>query len=201
MADYKPTGDEIKQLRAMTGAGMLNCKNAIIEFNGDIEKAKEYLRKKGLAIVSKKASRGACEGLVYAYIHHNSKNGVLVEVNCETDFVARTSNFQELVAEIAMHIAAQPGTLGISPDDIPADALESEKEIHREQARATGKPDNVIEKIIEGKLKKFYADVCVLNQQWVKDDKKTIQDLINESVAKLGENIVLKRFARFQIGE
>jgi len=201
MADYKPSADDIKQLRAMTGAGMLNCKNALVEFSGNIEKAKEDLRKKGLAIVSKKAARGASEGLVYAYIHHNGKTGVLVEVNCETDFVARTEDFQNLVAEIAMHIAAKPASAGVTPEDIPPDTLEAEKDIHREQAKTTGKPDNVIEKIIEGKLKKFYSEVCVLHQQWVKDDKKTIQDLINEAVAKLGENIVLRKFCRFQIGE
>ena len=150
---------------------------------------------------SKKATRGAKDGLVYAYIHHNGKNGVLVEVNCETDFVARNEEFQELVAEIAMHIAAKPMSLAVTEEDIPRDELEKEKEVHREQAAATGKPENVIEKIIEGKLKKFYSEVCVLNQPWVKDDSKTIQDMINEAVAKMGENIVLRRFARFQIGE
>jgi elongation factor Ts len=201
MADYKPSADEIKQLRAMTGAGMLDCKNTLLECEGNLEKAKEELRKKGLAIVSKKAERGAKEGIVHAYIHHNSKTGVLVEVNCETDFVARTDDFKNLVAEIAMHIAARPASLAVSREDISAEILEAEKEIHREQAKATGKPENVIEKIIEGKLKKFYAEVCVLDQQWIKDDKKTIRDLINETIAKIGENIVLKRFARFEIGE
>jgi len=201
MSDYKPSADEIKQLRAMTGAGMLNCKNTLVEFKGDVEKAKEDLRKKGLAIVSKKATRGAKDGLVYAYIHHNGKTGVLVEVNCETDFVARNEEFHELVAEIAMHIAAKPASLAIREEDVPQDEVEKEKVIHREQAAQTGKPENVIEKIIEGKLKKFYSEVCVLNQPWVKDDSKTIQDMINEAVAKMGENIVLRRFARFAIGE
>jgi elongation factor Ts len=201
MADYKPSADEIKQLRAMTGAGMLDCRDALARFKGDIEKAKEELRKKGLAIVSKKADRGAKDGLIHAYIHHNAKTGVLVEVNCETDFVARTDDFKNLVGEIAMHIAARPTTVAVSAEEIPAELLEAEKAIHREQAESTGKPANVIEKIVEGKLKKYYSEVCVLDQPWVKDDKKTIRDLINETIAKIGENIVLRRFARFQIGE
>jgi len=201
MADYKPTTEDIKQLREMTGAGILDCKMCLLEHEGNIEKAKEDLRKKGLAIVSKKAVRGAKEGLVQSYIHHNAKTGVLVEVNCETDFVARTDDFRALVAEIAMHIAAKPGTVAVTIEEIPAEVLEKEKDIHREQAATTGKPANVIEKIIEGKLKKFYSEVCVLEQPWVKDDTKTIKDLINETIAKVGENIVLKQYARFQIGE
>jgi len=201
MPDYKPTTDEIKQLRAMTGAGMLDCKNAICQFCGDVEKAKEELRKKGLAIVSKKAERGAKDGLILSYIHHNNKTGVLVEVNCETDFVARTGDFRKLVEEVAMHIAAKPGTLCVGKDDVPPEELEKEKDIYREQAAGSGKPPAIVEKIVEGKLKKFYSEVCVLNQPWVKDDSKTIQDLINDVIAKVGENIVLRRFCRFQIGE
>lgn len=201
MADYKPTTDQIKELREMTGAGILDCKMCLLEHEGDIDKAKEDLRKKGLAIVSKKSGRGASEGLVHAYIHHNGKTGVLIELNCETDFVARTEDFKDLVAEISMHIAARPASVAVTIEEIPEDILEKEKEIHREQAAATGKPENVIEKIIEGKLKKFYSEVCVLEQPWVKDDGKAIKDLINDAIAKLGENIILKRYARFQIGE
>ncbi len=201
MAEYKATTDEIKQLRAMTGAGMLDCKNAIEKFSGDIDKAKEELRKKGLAIVSKKASRGACDGLVQSYIHHNGKTGVLVEINCETDFVARTEDFHKLVEEVAMHIAANPNSEWVDKDEIPEAILNPEKDIYREQMKESGKPPEILEKIIEGKLKKFYSEVCVLDQPWVKDDSKTIRDLINETIAKVGENIVLKRFARFQIGE
>jgi len=201
MADYKASPDEIKQLRTMTGAGMLDCKNAIEQFTGNLEKAKEELRKKGLAIVSKKASRGACDGLIHAYIHHNAKTGVLVEINCETDFVARTPDFRTLVEEVAMHIAANPASQWITKDEVPPEAVEAEKEIYRGQIADSGKPPQVVEKILEGKLKKFYSEVCILDQPWVKDDKKTIRDLMNEVIAKVGENIVLRRFSRFQIGE
>jgi elongation factor Ts len=173
----------------------------LTQFAGDIEKAKEELRKKGLAIVSKKATRGAKDGLIHAYIHHNKKTGVLVEVNCETDFVARTDDFQNLVEEIAVHIAANPGSQWVDRDDVPQEAIEAEKEIYRGQFAESGKPPEIIEKIIEGKLKKYFTEVCVLDQQWVKDDKKTIRDMINETIAKVGENIVLRRFTRFQIGE
>ena len=190
----------VKQLREKTGAGMMDCKNALSEVNGDIEKAIEFLRKKGLATAQKRAGRALSEGTIQSYIHMNGKLGVLVEVNCETDFVAKNEDFLAFAKNIAMHIAAS-NPLGITAEDVPEDVIETEKEIYRAQALEMGKPENVIDKIIEGKLKKFYEESCLLNQPYVRDTDMSISDLLNELIAKIGENISIKRFVRYQIGE
>lgn len=193
----------VKELRERTGAGMMDCKKALEESGGDVSKAAELLRKKGIAKAEKRSGRTASEGLVSSYIHHNGKVGVLVEVNCETDFVARGELFQSLVRSVAEHIAAgvpQPA-LAISRDEIPAEIVERERRILTEQAQASGKPANVIEKMIEGRVDKFFQEVALLDQPWVRDDSKTIGDLLKETAAKTGENLVVRRFARFKIGE
>jgi elongation factor Ts len=190
----------VKQLREKTGAGMMDCKSALTEVGGDLEKAIEFLRKKGLATALKRAGRAMSEGTIQSYIHMNAKLGVLVEVNCETDFVARNDDFLGFAKNIAMHIAAS-NPLGIVPEDIPEAVIEKEKEIYRAQALDTGKPANVIDKIVDGKLKKFYQDNCLMNQAYVRNPDKTITDLLNELIAKIGENISIKRFVRYQIGE
>ena len=190
----------VKQLREKTGAGMMDCKGALREVGGDIEKAIEFLRKKGLATAQKRAGRAMTEGTIQAYIHMNAKLGVLVEVNCETDFVAKNDDFLGFAKNIAMHIAAS-NPLGIAPEDIAQEVIEKEKEIYRAQALEMGKPENVLDKIVEGKLKKFYQDNCLMNQPYVRDPDITIADLLNELIAKIGENISIKRFVRYQIGE
>lgn len=190
----------VKELREKTGAGMMDCKKALSEVNGDIEKAVEFLRKKGLATAQKRAGRALNEGIIQSYIHMTGKLGVLVEVNCETDFVAKNDDFQEFAKNIAMHIAAS-NPLGISPEDVPEDLIEKEKEIYRAQALEMGKPENVVDKIVEGKLKKFYEESCLLNQPYVRDTNLSVADLLNELIAKIGENISIKRFVRYQIGE
>ena len=190
----------VKQLREKTGAGMMDCKNALSEVNGEIEKAIELLRKKGLATAQKRAGRTLSEGIIQSYIHMTGKLGVLVEVNCETDFVAKNEGFQEFTKNIAMHIAAT-NPLGITPEDISQEIIEKEKEIYRAQALDLGKPENVIDKIVEGKLNKFYQENCLLNQPYVRDADISIADLLNELIAKIGENISIKRFVRYQIGE
>jgi len=190
----------VKQLREKTGAGMMDCKNALSEVEGDVEKAIELLRKKGLATAQKRAGRALSEGIIQSYIHMTGKLGVLVEVNCETDFVAKNDDFQEFTKNIAMHIAAT-NPLGIAPEDISPDIIEKEKEIYRAQALDMGKPENVIDKIVEGKLKKFYEESCLLNQPYVRDTDICIADLLNQMIAKIGENISIKRFVRYQIGE
>lgn len=189
----------IKELRERTGAGVMECKEALKEANGDIEKAIEILRKKGALKAEKKASRSANEGLIGAYIHAGGKIGVLVEVNCETDFVARTDEFQQLVKDIAMQIAAMSPEY-ISREDVPPEVIEKEKEIYREEALRSGKPEKVVEKIVEGKLEKFYQEKCLLEQPFIKDESKKVKDLITEVIAKLGENIRVSRFVRFQVG-
>ncbi|HAK87919.1 MAG: translation elongation factor Ts [Nitrospirae bacterium GWC2_46_6] len=193
------TADKVKDLREKTGAGMMDCKKALSESGGDMEKAIDLLRQKGLATAAKKASRAASEGLIGSYIHMD-KLGVLVELNCETDFVAKTDDFRELVKGIAMHIAAANPTY-VAREEVPADVIEREKEIYR--AQVTNKPPQVVEKIIEGKLDKFFGDACLLDQVFIKDPegKQKIKDLITEKIAKFGENIVLRRFVRFQLGE
>lgn len=191
---------QVSELRKATGAGLMDCKKALTETNGDMEKAIDYLRKKGLAAASKKAGRAATEGLVGSYIHAGGKIGVLVEVNCETDFVAKNENFQAFVKDIAMHIAAASPRYVVR-EEVPADVLEREKEIYRAKARESGKPDNIIEKIIEGQVNKFYADICLLEQQYVKDPDKTIQTYLNETIAAIGENMSIRRFAKFVLGE
>ena len=190
----------VKQLREKTGAGMMDCKNALSEVNGEIEKAIDLLRKKGLATAQKRAGRALSEGIIQSYIHMTGKLGVLVEVNCETDFVAKNEDFQEFAKNIAMHIAAT-NPLGITPEDISQELIEKEKEIYRAQALDMGKPENVIDKIVEGKLNKFYQENCLLNQPYVRDTDISIADLLNELIAKIGENISIKRFVRYQIGE
>ncbi len=194
------TAAQVNELRKVTGAGLMDCKKALTETGGDQEKAVDYLRKKGLAAASKKAGRVATEGLVGSYIHAGGKIGVLVEVNCETDFVAKNENFQAFVKDIAMHIAAAAPQY-VRREEVPADALEREKEIYRSKARETGKPENIIEKIIEGQINKFYADICLLEQSYVKDPDKTVQTYLNETIAAIGENISIRRFARFALGE
>ncbi len=190
----------VKQLREKTGAGMMDCKSALSEVGGDMEKAIEFLRKKGLATAQKRAGRAMTEGTIQSYIHMNAKLGVLVEVNCETDFVAKNDDFQGFAKNIAMHIAAS-NPLGIAPEDISPQVIEKEKEIYRAQALDMGKPENVLDKIVDGKLKKFYQDNCLMNQPYVRNPDMTIADLLNELIAKIGENISIKRFVRYQIGE
>ena len=190
----------VKQLREKTGAGMMDCKSALTEVGGDMEKAIEFLRKKGLATAQKRAGRAMTEGTIQSYIHMNAKLGVLVEVNCETDFVAKNDEFQGFAKNIAMHIAAS-NPLGITPEDIPQEIIEKEKEIYRAQALDLGKPENVLDKIVDGKLKKFYQDNCLMNQPYVRNPDISIADLLNELIAKIGENISIKRFVRYQIGE
>ncbi len=190
----------VKQLREKTGAGMMDCKNALSECDGDMDKAVDFLRKKGLATAQKRAGRAMTEGIIQSYIHLGGKLGVLVEVNCETDFVARSEDFQEFAKNISMHIAAS-NPLGIQAEDVPEDIVNKEKEIYRAQALEMDKPENVIDKIVEGKLKKFFTDNCLMNQPYVKDPDKAISDLLTELIGKIGENITIKRFVRFQIGE
>jgi elongation factor Ts len=194
------TADQVKQLRDKTGAGMMDCKTALTEAGGDFEKAVEYLRKKGLASAAKRAGRAAKDGMIGHYIHMGGKVGVLVEVNCETDFVARTEDFQILAKELAMHIAAADPRY-VRREDIPADALEKEKEIYRAQFAGSGKPANVIEKIVDGKLESYYAQVCLLDQPSVRDQNVTIAQMIASAVVKTGENITVSRFVRFKLGE
>lgn len=194
------TAAQVNELRKITGAGLMDCKKALTETNGDIEQAVDYLRKKGLAAASKKAGRAATEGAVGSYIHAGGKIGVLVEVNCETDFVARNDNFQVFVKDIAMHIAAASPQF-VRREEVPAEILEREKEIYRAKARETGKPENIIEKIIEGQVNKFYAEICLLEQSFVKDSDKTVQQFLNETISSIGENISVRRFARFVLGE
>ena len=190
----------VKQLREKSGAGIMDCKEALTECDGDMEKAVEYLRKKGLATAQKRAGRSTSEGVVQSYIHMGGKIGVLVEVNCETDFVAKTDDFNEFTKNIAMHIAAT-SPVGISQEDVPQDVVDREMDIYRAQAREMGKPDKIVDKIAEGKLSKFFKESCLMNQAYVRDPDKTITDYLNEVIGKTGERISIKRFARFQIGE
>ena len=191
---------QIKELRERTGAGIMDCKHALEASDGDMEKAIEWLRKKGMAKAQKRAGRVASEGLVHAYIHAGGKIGVLVEVNCETDFVARTEDFQKFVKEIAMQIAAT-NPLVVKKEDLSPQILEKEKEIYRQQAISSGKPERVIERIVEGKLEKFFEEACLLEQPYIRDDSIKVKDLLNELVAKTGEKILIRRFVRFQLGE
>ena len=190
----------VKELREKTGAPMMDCRNALTEAKGDMEEAVVVLRKKGMASAAKKASRTASEGAVGTYIHAGGKIGVLIEVNCESDFVARTQDFQELLKDIAMHIAATDPRY-IRKEDVSAEDLEREKDIYRAQAAQTGKPAPVIEKIVEGKMSKFYEEVCLLEQPFIKEQTVTIAQLIAQKVGKLGENLMVRRFARFKVGD
>ena len=190
----------VKELREKTGAGMMDCKKALAETDGDFQKALDYLRQKGLATAAKRAGRVASEGRVGSYIHAGGKIGVMVEVNCETDFVAKTDDFQAFAKDVAMHIAASSPSY-IRREEVTADVLEREKEIYRAQARDAKKPEKVMEKIVEGKLEKFYSEVCLLEQAFVKDPDITVQDLLNGLIGKLGEKVEIRRFTRYQVGE
>jgi elongation factor Ts len=196
------TAKDVMELREMTGVGMMDCKKALTECNGDMEKAKDYLREKGLAAAAKKAGRIAAEGIVDSYIHLGGKIGVLVEVNCETDFVAKTDNFKQFVHDVAMQIAAAKPTY-ISKDEVKQDEIEKEKEILRAQAKnePKPKPDAIIEKMVEGRIEKYYKEVCLLEQPFVKDPDQTIGQLLNTTTAKIGEKISIRRFARYEMGE
>lgn len=190
----------VKELRERTGAGMMDCKNALVESDGNIEKSIELLREKGLAAAAKKAGRIAAEGLVDSYIHMGGKIGVLLEVNCETDFVANTDNFKSLVHDIAMHIAAAKPEF-LSREEVPAENLEKEKEILRAQALNEGKPEKIVERMVEGRIDKYYKEVCLMDQPFVKDPDKSIKDLISDATVAIGEKISVRRFVRFERGE
>lgn len=194
------TAKDVAELRARTNAGMMDCKKALTECDGDFEKATQWLREKGMAAASKKSGRIASEGVVGSYIHMGGKIGVLVEVNCETDFVARTNAFNALVKDIAMQIAAANPKY-VSRDEVPADVLEKEKQILRAQAKNEGKPEAIIEKMVEGRVVKFYKDFCLLDQEFVKDSSKTIQTVLNEATMTIGEKITVRRFTRYEMGE
>jgi len=196
MAEVNPT--LVKQLRDKTNAGMMDCKRALVESDGDLSKAEDILRKKGIASASKKASRTTKEGVVASYIHLQGKVGVLVEINCETDFVAKNENFRNFVKDITLHIAAAI-PLYVSRDQVPVQSIEREREIYR--AQVADKPANIVEKIVEGKIDKFFASVCLLEQAFIKNQDQTIKDLVASKVAELGENIVIRRFARYAVGE
>lgn len=193
------TSQMVKELRDKTNAGMMDCKKALTETQGDMEKAVDLLRQKGLAVAAKRAERATSEGVIETYIHAGGKLGVMVEVGCETDFVAKTDSFIEFAKNLAMHIAAA-NPVSIKREDVPEDLLAREKEIYVNQALDSGKPANIVEKIVAGKIDKFYSEICLLEQQYVKNPDLSIQDLLNEIIASLGENIAVKRFARFQVG-
>jgi elongation factor Ts len=194
------SAQQVKELRELTGAGMMECKSALQEAGGDFERAIVLLRKKGLAAAAQKATRITSDGLVVSYVHPGGKIGVLVELNCETDFVAKTPEFHQLAKDLAMHIAALDPKY-LRKEDVDPEVLDREREIYRDKARSSGKPANVIDKIVEGQLSKFYADFCVYEQPFVKDDKITVGQLIADRIAKTGENISLRRFARYKLGE
>lgn len=194
------TSQMVKELREKTNAGMMDCKKALTETGGDMEKAIDLLRQKGLAVAQKRAGRATSEGVVQTYIHAGGKLGVMVEVNCETDFVAKTDDFIEFARDIAMHVAAT-NPVSISREEVPAELAEREKAIFTQQAIDSGKPANIAEKIVVGRMDKFFAENCLLEQKFVKNPDISIQDLLNELVAKMGENISIKRYARFQVGE
>ncbi len=194
------TVDMVKKLRIKTNAGMMDCKQALAESNGDFEKAVDYLRKKGMSAATKRSSKAAKDGTIAFYIHMGGKIGVLVELNCETDFVAKTEAFQVLAKDLAMHVAASNPTY-VRPEEIPPEALEREKEIYKSHLVIEKKPEKIWDKIIDGKLKKYYEEVCLLQQKFIKNTDITVETLVNEMIAKTGENIIVRRFARFQLGE
>ena len=196
----KITADMVKELRKESGVGMMDCKEALVECKGDFKKAGEYLREKGLLKASKKSTRAAKEGVIDSYIHLGSKIGVLLEINCETDFVAKNEVFKNLVHAISLHIAAA-APIYISKDDVSGEVIEKEKEIYKKQALNEGKPEKIIDKIAEGKLKKYYEENCLLNQLFVKDNNITIEEFVKHNISKIGENIVIKRFTRYVLGE
>jgi elongation factor Ts len=189
----------VKELRDKTNAGMMDCKKALVETDGDMEKAVDFLRQKGLAVAMKRADRATSEGIIGSYIHAGGKLGVMVEIGCETDFVAKSDMFQEFAKDVAMHIAAS-SPIATTREEVPAELVARETEIFKNQALESGKPENIIDKIVAGKIDKYYSDVTLMEQKFVKNPDLTIQDLLNEIVAKIGENISIKRFARFQVG-
>ena len=195
----KITSQMVKELRDKTNAGMMDCKRALGETEGDLEKAVDLLRQKGLAVAAKRADRATSEGIVECYIHAGGKLGVMVEVGCETDFVAKTDDFQAFAKDIAMHVAAV-NPVSVTREEVPVEMVEREKDIYSNQAKDSGKPDNIIEKIVSGKIEKYLSEICLMDQKFVKNPDLTVQDLLNELIAKMGENISVKRFARFQIG-
>ncbi|MDY6824263.1 MAG: translation elongation factor Ts [Thermodesulfobacteriota bacterium] len=190
----------VKELREKSSAGMMDCKEALSACDGDIEKAMDYLRKKGLSKAAKRSGRETSEGVIESYIHMGGKIGVMVEVNCESDFVAKNDDFKAFARNIAMHIAAS-SPAGIEPEDVPEDVVERERALYREQVLEMGKPENMVDKIVEGKIKKFYKEACLMDQAYVKDPGISVRDYLNETVAKIGESIRIKRFARYQLGE
>ncbi|MBI5116968.1 translation elongation factor Ts [Candidatus Poribacteria bacterium] len=194
------TAQMVKELREKTGAGMMDCKKALTEKGGDFDAAVQYLREKGIADASKRAGRVASEGIIGSYVHAGSKIGVLVEVNCETDFVARTDEFRDLAKNLAMQVCSE-NPICVRREEVPADLLEKEKQIAETQARQTGKPEKVIEKIVAGKLETFYSRACLLEQEFIRDRNMTVQDFVTSVIAKIGENVVVRRFVRFQLGE
>jgi elongation factor Ts len=194
------SANAVKDLREKTGAGMMDCKKALAETGGDVQKAIDYLRQKGLAAAAKKADRVAADGAVGAYVHPGGKIGVLVEINCETDFVARTAEFQSLLKDVAMQVAAANPRY-LRREEVPAAELDKEKAIYRQQALETGKPEKVVDKIVEGKIERFYSEACLLEQAFIKDPDKKVTDIVNESIGRLGENIQIRRFSRYHLGE
>lgn len=194
------SAEMVKELREATGSGIMDCKRVLAEAEGDFDKAVDLLRKKGLAKAAKRAGRSTSEGMICSYIHTGAKLGVLVEINCESDFVAKTDDFQNFAKNIAMHIAAA-NPAGLNPEDVDPKVVEKEREIYRAQMLEEGKPANIIDKIVDGKVEKFYKDVCLMSQQYVKDPQKTITEVLKETIGKIGENIQIKRFVRFKIGE
>ena len=196
----KISAKTVKDLRERTGAGMMDCKKALLQSDGDLDKAIDFLRKSGIAKAEKKGSRKASEGIIYSYIHHGDKLGVLLELNCETDFVAKTEGFNVLANNLAMQIAAT-NPISIDRDSIDKNYLQKEESIFRDQALSSGKPENVLDKIVKGKLEKLFSEICLLDQLYIKDTDKKISDLLNEAIATLGENIVIARFIRFAVGE
>jgi elongation factor Ts len=200
LGEMEISAGAIKELRQRTGVGVMDCKKALVECAGNVDEAIDFLRKKGLAKAAKRAGRQTAEGLITSYIHPGGKIGVLVDVNCETDFVARTDDFQNLAKEVAMHIAAM-NPIAISREDVPPEVIEKEKEILQAEAAASGKPDKVVDKIVEGRLEKFFAEQCLMEQAYIKNPDITVKDLIYDIIAKVGENITVRRFTRYQLGE
>ena len=194
---------QVKELREKTGAGMMDCKKALAEAGGDLDGAVKWLREKGLAAAAKKAGRATSEGSIGTYLHGGGRIGVLVEINCETDFVAKTPDFQNLVKDVAMQVAAASPQVPrfVRREEVPSEVIAAEREIYRAQAIASGKPEKVVDKIVDGKIDKFLAEICLLDQPFIREPEKTVQDIVSAAVAKLGENILVRRFARFQLGE
>jgi elongation factor Ts len=200
VSDKEITASEVKRLRELTGAGMMECKRALQDSNGDIDRAQEILRERGLAGVEKRRGRVAGDGVIESYIHGEGRIGVLVEVNCETDFVARTPEFRELAREVAMQVAAQ-APRWVSRDDVPDDVVASERKVYAERARQLGKPENVLDRIVDGMLDSFYKETVLLDQPYIRDDTKRVDDLVKDVATKVGENVLVRRFVRYQLGE